>query len=144
MNNTDYKDHTMNKQNKEYFTHLVRVAIADENISSKEMELLHHIGKRLGYTSIETNELIENTGKHDYIPPYELSERFEQVYEIVKMTLADGVIDKNEMRLASSFATKSGFSEDEIPKLLAHLISGIREGIQEDDLYDSYRKRWKS
>jgi hypothetical protein len=60
--------------------------------------------------------LIATTDKSDYIPPYELSERFEQVYEIVKMMLADGVVDKNELRLASGFAVKSGFIENEIPR----------------------------
>jgi hypothetical protein len=77
---------------------------------------------------------------HDYIPPYELSKRFDQVYEIVKMTLADGAISNSEMRLASGFAVKSGFSEREIPKLLVLLISGIKNGKDEESLFEVYKK----
>jgi hypothetical protein len=143
MNNTEFSDHSINKQNKEYFIHVVRVAIADDIISDSEMELLHELGKKLGYTHSELDNLIATTGKSDYIPPYELAERFEQVYGIVKMTLADGIIDNNEMRIASSFALKSGFPENDIAWLLALLINGIREKKDEDELFEIYRKRTK-
>ena len=94
MNILNYFDHPEKKQNIEYYTHLVRIAKADDLINTTELELLHRIGRKLGFTDPEIDSLIETTGKSDYIPPYELSKRFEQVYEIVKMTLADGVIDK--------------------------------------------------
>lgn len=139
----DYSNHPVKKQNIDYFVHLVRIAMADDIISNNEIELLHRIGKKLGFTDPEIDNLIKATGKSDYIPPYEFSKRFGQVYDIVKMTLADGVIDNNEMRLASSFATKSGFKESVIPKLLALLISGIRQGESEEELFEVYKKEIK-
>lgn len=143
MNTLTHFDHPEKKQNKEYFVHLVRVAKADDIISHQELELLHRIARNLGFTDPETDKLIESTGKTDYIPPYELSKRFDQIYEIVKMTLADGSIDKNEMRLATGFALKSGFDEKEIPHLLVMLIDGIKEGKDEEDLFISYKKQKK-
>lgn len=140
MNISNHFDHPAKKQNIEYFTHLVRIAKADDIISNNELALLHRIGKKLGLTEPETDKLIETTGKSEYIPPYELSKRFDQLYEIVSMTLADGSIDNNEMRLASGFAVKSGFHEDEIPDLLVLLIRGIKEGKDEEDLFDKYMK----
>jgi uncharacterized tellurite resistance protein B-like protein len=144
MNSLDFSDHSVKKQKSEYFVHLIRIARADDIINDAEMELLHRIGKKLAFTEPEIDNLIEITGKSDYIPPYELSERFEQVYEIVKMTLADGVIDNSEMKLASSFATKSGFKETEIPNLLVLLIRGIRQGQDEEDLFEVYKKERRS
>lgn len=144
MNITNFPSHEAKKRNIEYFVHLVRIAKADDIISSTELELLHRLGKKTGFTEPEIDNLIATTGKSDYIPPYELVERFEQVYEVVKMTLADGVIDKNEMRLASGFAAKSGFSENEIPNLLVLLISGIKEDKDADDLFEAYKKNRKS
>jgi uncharacterized tellurite resistance protein B-like protein len=144
MNLTDVSDHSIKKQNLEYFIHLVRIAKADDVISSNELELLHQIGNKLRFTEHEIDTLIESTGKSDYIPPYELSARFEQIYEIVKMTLSDGVIDKNEMRLASNFATKSGFTENEIPGLLVLLLSGIKQGKNEEELFEQYKKERKT
>jgi len=141
MKTLEYFDHPVKKQNIEYFVQLVRIALADDIITTNEMELLHRIGKRLGFTEPEIVNIIETTGKSYYIPPYELSARFEQVYDIVNMTLADGVIDKNEMRLASSFAANSGFKESEIPNLLILLINGIKQGSDHEDLFEVYKKQ---
>jgi uncharacterized tellurite resistance protein B-like protein len=136
-------DHPIKKQNREYFVHLVRIAKSDDVISNPEKELLHRIGRKLGLTDPEIDNLVLTTDKSDYIPPYELSKRFDQVYEIVKMTMADGTIDRNEMRLARAFAVKSGFNDSEIPKLLDMLSNGIIEGKDEEDLFDVYKKQRK-
>jgi hypothetical protein len=141
MNYLDAFDHPQKKQNKEYFVHIVRIAKADDIMSLNELELLHRIGKNLGFTDPEIDKLIETTAKSDYDPPYELSKRFDQVYGIVKMTMADGTIDNSEMRLASAFAVKSGFNENEIPNLLSLLIHGIKEGKDEEDLFEIFKKR---
>jgi hypothetical protein len=143
MNISDYFDHPIKKQNTEYFVHIVRIAKADDIVSNTELELLHRIGRKLGLTDPEIEKLIETTGKSDYIPPYELSKRFDQVYEIVKMTLADGAIDSNEMRLARGFAVKSGFTETEIPNLLSLIIEGIKGDKDEEELFEVYKKERK-
>jgi hypothetical protein len=139
MNLSDFSIQPKKKQSIEYYIHLVRIAKADDLVSDNELELLHRIGERLGFSDLEIDELIASTDRMDYIHPYELSARFEQVFEIVKMTLADGVIDRNEMRLASSFAVKSGFSDDEIPGLLLLLIDGIRKGKNEEELFSIFK-----
>jgi len=144
MSHLENFDHAQKKRNKEYFVHLVRIAKADDELSHHELELLVRIGKNLGFTDPEIDKLISTTDKFDYDPPYELSKRFDQVYEIVKMTLADGVIENSEMRLAHAFAVKSGFAENEIPKLLVLLISGIKNGDDEESLFEVYRKNKNS
>jgi uncharacterized tellurite resistance protein B-like protein len=144
MNILENTDHSVKKQQIEYFVQLIRIALADDIINNSEMELLHRIGKKLGFTEPEINNLIDTTGKANFIAPYELSARFEQVYDIIRMTLADGVIDKNEMRLASSFAANSGFKESEIPNLLILLINGIKQGKDHEDLFEVYKKQRKS
>jgi hypothetical protein len=144
MNILDFSDHSIKKQNIEFFIYLVRIAMADSIISNSEMKLLHRMGKKLGFTDPEIDNLIETTGKADYIPSNELSKRFEQVYDIVMMTLVDGVIDKNEMRLVRGFIVKSGFKENEIPYLLILLTGGIKQGKSEEELFEVYKKEKKS
>lgn len=144
MNILEHTDHSVKKQHIEYFVQLIRIALADDIITEREMELLHRMGKKLGFTEPEINNIIGTTGKSNFIPPYELSTRFEQVYDVVSMTLADGVIDKNEMRLASSFAANSGFKESEIPNLLVLLINGIKQGKDYEDLFEVYKRQRKS
>jgi len=144
MKTLEHFDHSVKKQNIEYFVHLVRIAMADDVITSDEIELLHRMGKKMGFTDPEIVNLIETTGKSNFIAPYELAARFEQVYDIIRMTLADGVIDKNEMRLATSFAANSGFKESEIPNLMILLINGIKQGKDHEDLFEVYKKGRKT
>ena len=133
-----FSDHSILKQNMEYFAFHVRIALADGMISSAESELLFDIGKKLGFSASEVNNLIETTRRTDDGSPGEYSKRFEQVYDIVKMTLADGAINKNEIRIATDFAIKSGFDENEIPSLLLLLINGIKKGKTASELLEIY------
>jgi hypothetical protein len=144
MSHLENFDHPLKKQNKVFFVHLVKIAMADGIIWQAELEFLHRMGRKLGFTEPEIKTLIDNAARQDYDPPYELSKRFEQLYDIVSMTLADGIIDDQEMRLASGFAEKSGFKESEIPALLIMIMRGIKEGRDEEDLFEVYKKTRKS
>ena len=63
MKTLEHFDHSVKKQNIEYFVQLVRIALADDIITTKEKELLHRIGKRLSFTEPEIDNIIETTGK---------------------------------------------------------------------------------
>ena len=134
-----FSDHSILKQNMEYFAFHVRIALSDGMISTAESELLFNIGNKLGFSASDVNNLIETTRRTDDVSPCEFSKRFEQVYDIVKMTLADGAIDKNEIRIATGFAIKSGFDENEIPGLLLLLINGLKKGKTAPELLEIYK-----
>ncbi|MDD2305614.1 MAG: hypothetical protein PHP53_13015 [Prolixibacteraceae bacterium] len=141
MNFLEQFDHPSRKQDKEHFGHLIQIAMADGKIETSELEMLHKFGGKLGLTTQEVDDLLETSKKSAYVPPYEFEKRFGQLYDVIKMVFADGKIDNNEMRLATGIALKSGFTEQEIPVLLALLISGIKNGDNEEDLFDLYKKR---
>ena len=68
MNNLNSSNQKIDKQNAEYFVQLVHIAIANSIISNSEMELLHHMGKKLGINDLEIDTLIEKTLELDYVP----------------------------------------------------------------------------
>jgi uncharacterized membrane protein YebE (DUF533 family) len=141
MSLLEHFDHPERKQDKEHFKHLVQVALADGIIDDLEIKMLHRMGRNMGFTDPEIEGLLESTKDSAYIPPYELSKRFNQLFCMVKIILADGVIDQNEMRLTTGLALKSGFVEGEIPVILDLLIKGIRNGKDEEDLFLLYKKK---
>ena len=143
MNHLENFDHPIKKQNKEFFIHLVKIAMADGIIWHTELEMLQRMGRNLGFTEPEIKNLIDIAAKQDHNPPYELAKRFEQLYDVVKMTLADGQIDNHEMLLAHGFAAKSGFKESEIPALLVTIMRGIKEGKDDEELFEIYKKTRK-
>ena len=141
MNFLEHFDHPERKQDKEHFTHLIQIALADGKIENSELEMLYRSGKKLGLTKEEIDVLLENSRKSAFIPPYELSKRFGQLYDIVKMVYADGQVNSNEMRLATGLAIKLGFAEAEIPFLLTLLINGVKTGEDEEELLEMYKKK---
>lgn len=140
MNLLHLSDHSEKKNRKEYFVHLIQVTLADGKVTKKEAETLHKLGKKLGFTDPEIELLFARTSKSNFIPAYELAKRFEQLYDVMKMVLADGKIEDSEMHLANIFAITAGFQSKEIPKLLNLLIKGIEEGKDEEQLLKAYKK----
>jgi len=141
MNILEHSDHYIRKQDKDHFGHLIQVAMADGKIEPSELEMLHRFGSKLGLTTPEVDDLLETSKKSAYIPPDELSKRFGQLFDVIKMVYADGQIGNNEMRLATGLALKSGFTEQELPLLLALLINGIKNNEDEDDLFELFKNR---
>lgn len=141
MSIVEHFDHPDRKQDKEHFKHLIEIALADGSIDEDELKMLNRMGRNLGLTEPEIKSLMEATKNSGYNPPYELSRRFSQLYGIIKVVLADGKVDNNEMRLATTIGLRSGFSESEVPVLLSLLIDGIRNEEDEEDLFMQYKKR---
>jgi uncharacterized tellurite resistance protein B-like protein len=99
----DHFDHPNKKQDKAHFTHLVQVANADGKIDDAETNLLKRFGAKLGFTQPEIDELMDLNKDLSYNPPYELSKRFEELYDIVKMVFADGEAGDEELKLCRYF-----------------------------------------
>lgn len=137
----DHFDHPERKQDKAHFIHLVQIANADGKIVDAEISMLNRLGSKLGLTQPEIDELMQSNKQSAYIPPYELSKRFEELYDVVKMIFADGEVGEEELKLAGNLAVKSGFAEDEIPLLLSVLTDGVKSGEDEEDLFARYKKR---
>lgn len=137
----EHFDHPEKRQDKEHFKHLIQIALADGIIRDSEMAMLQRLGKNMGFTDPEIDDLLATANNLAYNPPYELEKRFDQLYGIIKMVLADGNIDSNQMRLASVIAIKSGFVNDEIPALLELLLNGIEKGDDEEHLFRVYKTK---
>lgn len=136
-----YFDSQLKRQNKDYFIELLNIARVDGTISDSELKLLGRIGKRLGLTDEEIHFLMSKDESTSYHPPMELSGKFFQFYEIIKLTLADGVFSDEEKRMARIFAAAAGFNEKEIVLLLEIVYNGINSNRDEDELLEEFRRR---
>jgi len=140
MSFTDFITDHGRRVNKESFIHLVQVAQADGSIDSKELEMLHRYGKRFSLSDPEIDTLIKTEKSHIYSPPYELEKRFEHLYDIVQIMMADGLITIQEKALFYKLAIAASFRDEEIPWLLEVLSEGIEEGKDEEELLAKFRK----
>lgn len=137
----NYFDNYDKKASKEHFLQLIQVASADGVVDKSELELLHRMGKNLGLTEPEIDNLLQSKDSKIYTPPYELEKRFHQLYDVVAMTLADGMVFKNEMQMIKKFAVASGFNDNDSEHIINLLINGIKYKKSEEELFISFKQR---
>jgi uncharacterized tellurite resistance protein B-like protein len=142
MNFSDFITHHGKRVNKEAFIHLINVSKTDGKINKPELDLLHKEGKKFGLTDPEIDKLIHSEKDHHYNPPYSLKDKFEHLYNMAEMILADEVVTESEKRMIRRFAIEAGFSYDIIEGLLDILLEGVEKGVDEDKLLKEFRKKY--
>jgi uncharacterized tellurite resistance protein B-like protein len=140
MNFSDFILDSGKRISKEHYLHLVQVSKADGKINPGELELLHKEGRKFGLTDPEVDKLIEFEAQHNYNPPYSLADKFEHLYNIAEMILADEVVTEGEKKLIKRFAIEAGFSDKTIPKLIDLLLTGIEKKEDEEKLFHRFKK----
>ena len=126
---------------KVHYLHLIQVAQADGKIDLKEKEILLKEGLRFGLTEKEVDKLIIEEKEHHYQPPYSLEEKFEDLFFVAEMILADNDISESEMKLLTRFAVEVGFDDKSIEILKEVLIKGIRNNETEENLFKQFKNR---
>lgn len=142
MNFTDFITNHGKRINKEYFVNLIQVSRTDGKINAPELELLHKEGRNFGLTDPEIDMLIASESHHHYVAPYSLSEKFEHLYNIAEMILADDIVKESEMKMIRKFAIEAGFSDEVIEGLLEILLEGVANGEDEEKLLKVFRKKY--
>jgi uncharacterized tellurite resistance protein B-like protein len=140
MNFSDFIKDNGKRISKEHYLHLVQVSKADGKINAGELELLHKEGRKFGLTDPEIDKFIEHEAKNNYDPPYLLHEKFEHLYNIAEMILADEVVSEGERKLLKRFAIEAGFSDKTIARLIELLLTGIKKGEDEEKLFHLFKK----
>jgi hypothetical protein len=140
MSFTDYITDNGRKINRENFIHLIQVAQADGSIDSREMAMLYKFGSRFSLTDTEIDNLIATEQSHIYSPPYDLEERFVHLYDAVSIMNTDSSISDGERALFGKLAVAASFADDVIPRLLDFILDGLREGMDEHELFEKLRK----
>jgi len=141
MSFSDFITNHGKKVSRNAFIHLVQVARVDGKINKDELELLHKEGKKFGLTDPEIDRIILSEKEHHYHPPYSLEDKFEHLYNIAEMILADEVVTEKEKKMIRRFAIEVGFRYDSIEDLLIMLFEGIERGDDEGKILKAYRKK---
>ena len=140
MNFADFIANNGKRVCKEYYIHLVQVSRADGKIGPEELEFLHKEGRKFGLTDPEIDNLIENEKDHQYTPPYSLDGKFNHLYNIAEMILADDVVTEEERKMIRRFAIEAGFDDSMVQTIVNHLLKGIEDGKNEETLLREFRK----
>ncbi|GAA4365710.1 hypothetical protein GCM10023185_36250 [Hymenobacter saemangeumensis] len=116
------------KKIKSHLANLAALAKADGHIDEREMRFIIAVGKKNGINAADVQALVSGAKGAGNDLPTNDSERFDQIFDLVDMMLADGVVDENEMDFCIMMAEKLGFRKAIVGVLVRKISQGVKDG----------------
>ncbi|MFD2247218.1 TerB family tellurite resistance protein [Pontibacter ruber] len=122
------------KKLKSHIKNLGALAKVDGHVDSTEMNFIISIGRKHGMKPDDVRNLLSSSSKITPQMPTNDSERFDQIYDLVEMMLADGIVDENEMDFCINMATKLGFNKTIVGVLVRKISIGVKDGLSREHI----------
>jgi uncharacterized membrane protein YebE (DUF533 family) len=126
-----------NEQTKKIKSHIVNLAAlakADGHIDEREMNFIVAVGRKNGLRPADVRSVVANSGSVGLLLPDNDSERFDQIFDLVDMMLADGVVDDHEMEFCINMACKLGFRKAIVGVLVRKISLGVKDGLPREQI----------
>ena len=131
---------TIENGQRNYFSNLFKMALADNEIDPAELNFLYELGIERGFSKEQIDEIISNPHKTRFEKPHSLIESIEQLYDLVLMIWKDGKVHNNEIELCKSFAKKFEIQEEVIDELVETLINQVKSGVSKSNLINEIKQ----
>ncbi|MEM6734663.1 MAG: TerB family tellurite resistance protein [Bacteroidota bacterium] len=112
------------KKKREHFKNLIALAYADGRIDEKEEEMLTQIGREIGLSKFDVDNLMNMGPTFQYIIPQNEEDREDQIVEMIKMAIIDGEFTTQEYDLCKNVAERLGFTETELGLIIKLCFKG--------------------
>lgn len=128
------------EQNLAHFSSLVRIAMRENQINSKERFLLDRLSMQLDISSNEYNEILKNPSKYPMVAPVSYDERLEHLFDLTKMMFLDKnpTIDKTSMM--DRIAIELGFPAENVRQIVKAAITFFLKEPEFDDFKNVIKK----
>lgn len=123
MSISDLFDSEFKARNKGHFSAIVRVAIADGDLSSEEKTFLDKLKGRLEISDEEYEEILENPTKYPINPPSLHVQRIERLYDLSRMVYADHILGPKQKEILTKFALALGFTPGNVQYIVDKALS---------------------
>lgn len=136
-------EHQFLSYKKKHVKNLLALANADGHLHDKEKELLFKLGEKYGLKERQVQNIINSKKKAELYIPDNDEEKMDQLYDILLMIYADGVVDDNEVHFCKDMVHKFGFKESLVDKLLELFEKGDPAPEDWDDVKRGLLKIYK-
>jgi uncharacterized tellurite resistance protein B-like protein len=123
MSFSDLFDSEFKARNKGHFSAIVRVAIADGDLSEEEKQFLDKLKNRLEISDAEYEEILENPLKYPINPPSLHVQRIERLFDLSRMVYADHVLGPKQKEILTKFALALGFTPGNVDYIVDKALS---------------------
>lgn len=132
MSISDLFDSEFKSRNKGHFSAIVRVAIADGDLSNEEKQFLDKLKSRLEISEDEYTEILENPAKYPINPPVLHTQRLERLYDLSRMVYADHVLGPKQKEILIKFALALGFTPGNVSFIVDKALSLLLLNVDSD------------
>lgn len=123
MSFSDLFDSEFKSRNKGHFSAIVRVAIADGDLSIEEKIFLDKLAVKLEISQEEYEEILENPLKYPINAPSLYIQRLERLYDLSRMVYADNVLGPRQKEILTKFALALGFTPGNVSLIVEKALS---------------------
>ena len=123
MSFLDLYDSEFKTRNKGHFSAIVRVAIADGDLSPEEKLFLDKLAIQLEISPDEYEEILENPLKYPINPPSLYLQRLERLYDLSRMVYVDQVLGPKQKEILSKFVLALGFTPANVSLIVEKALS---------------------
>lgn len=122
------------KKVKSHLRYLASLAKIDGHVDEAEMNLLYQVADKNGIKPNVVRSIVSNPRSVEIEIPDNNAERFYQLFDIVQLMLADGIIHDSELDYCVEMAKKLGFRKAIVGVLVNKIARGVRDGVDREDI----------
>ena len=132
------------KRNISHFANIVRIAKADNNISSEEIEFLSRISNKYNITDEKFREILRDPESFPTIAHLECVERIERLYELLEMVKADHQVVHNEVSMLKRIVTGLAFPLHKVDLIVDKSLALDTENISVEEFTEAMLEMLKT
>ena len=103
---------------KNHLRNLIALAKADGNLHSEEEKMIYKLGEKYGLKDRQVASLLRsNKALELYIPEAD-EEKMDQLYDVVMMVYADGVVEDSEVEFCEDMVSQFGYKKEIVSWLI--------------------------
>lgn len=127
------------KRKKSHLKNLVSLAKLDGHVSKEEFDFLLKVAARNGVHENDIRKMLDRTSAISVSKPENDNERFEIIYDLIEMVLADGIMEEAEIDFAIDLSVKLGFRPAISGVLVRKIAVDIIEGKTKADIQEKVK-----
>ncbi|MEN3323694.1 hypothetical protein VP395_08140 [Mariniflexile soesokkakense] len=112
---------------KSHFLRLYQIALADDNFSHLEMQLLYKFAEERAISKMELDTVLTGYAG-DVLIPETLENKIEYLYDFALMIWADNIVSVDEEIALKKYIKNFGFLDDNIEELANYLLDSAQQG----------------
>ena len=103
---------------KNHLKNLIALAKADGHLHQAEEKMIYKIGDKYGLKDRQIASLLRSEKKLELHVPETHDEKMDQLYDVVMMVYADGVVEDSEVEFCEELVDKFGYKKDIVQWLI--------------------------